>query len=98
MLKLLLGAILGGIVYSIADSVILSVGVLAVVGVCSQVAYARLMHVFLDGADPVQKYGVRSLKELKNVVAVPSSIHVADLIAKSCGCGVLAVVINWLFF
>jgi len=96
LLKLAFGAMLGGTLQFITGSALLSAGALVVAGIFFQVMYARGLCAFLGGADPVQKYGVRSLKELKTVVAVPGSIQLADLIAKSCAWAVLAVAIIWI--
>jgi hypothetical protein len=96
MLKFFLGAILGGTLEYVTERPFLSAGVLAVLGIFSQVMFARGLYAYLGGQDPVQTYGARSLKQLKKFVAVPSSIQFADLLAKSCGWAVLAVGVIWI--
>ena len=95
MLKIAVGAILGGATYYATRHALLSAGVLAITGIVCQLIYARRLNALLGGADPVATYGARSLGELKAAIAIPGSIQFLEFFAKSCGWGMIAVAIFW---
>lgn len=94
-MKLVAGAILGSTLYFVTGHGLLSTIALALAGIICQVIYGTRLNTFLGGVDPVATFGARSLKELKNAIAIPGGIQFMAFFAKSCGWGVIAVAIIW---
>ncbi len=66
--------------------------VFGVLGVISQIVYARSLNKYLEGVDPV-KYGARSLKDLRTVMPIPFFIIILSKLAVLFGFAVLVSVL-----
>ena len=55
----------------------------AAIGLVSQLLYARLLHKYLGGADPVAAFGARNLGQLGSVTPVPIRVRGLAFVAKA---------------
>ena len=100
LLKLVAGVAAGMSLAVLLRSAVFAAGVLIVIGVMLQVAFAHQLNRYLHGADPV-RMGARSFGQLTALVPVPVGVRALDFGAKASLWGAAVAVlqvIGWLRF
>ena len=84
LLKLIVG---GGIAAVGLKVVKAPIGVLfvafGVLGIGCQLSYARLLNNFLQGEDPVRRFGAHSFNQLRQMISIPPLIITLEVLSKA---------------
>jgi len=85
MINIILGLILTALADVFINRPILSLVVFTLLAVPFQLFYTKKLNNYLGGEDPVAKYHVKNLKELRTQIRVPIDIIITEKIPKIFG-------------
>ncbi len=85
------------VVYHLGERLVFAIP-FAVVGIVAQLVFARMMSLFLGGADPVATYGAKNLQELRARIEIPAIIVFFDFFAKVSLYAAVVIVLQVVFW